>query len=945
MLASQAVEQEIRDLAGARLIFYTNTDVNRFLESRLIPENFEVHWDTTRVHHPTEENAQQRYQAIHYTVLLNAQCVALPEYSVFKGMRCEIQIQTILNHAWAETSHDILYKPPTGTGFGTKAIQSIENRMMRIMDEYLLPAGYELQKVQHDFERLMQGKALFDRGMIEALEKCGNNNDRHEVLSTIQEYVLPNYDDVGAVYPELKRALLKAFDDAQKSPTIPIETPFGKLPGKTAHDIPTMIVDILSNLRYVDVEGAFRALLHIYSNEQDSRQREHVSRTIKGLADYNLHVWKQVGPAAQLILTESIDRLTPAERLELRDVLLPVWQEVLSSELRGTSFGADTVTFRSGALSVGDEMRQIRQSAINGIIDIFDRAPTEQGKTAAINSLWEATRLPTQASYSKELCALVLADTQRIAELLTARISGQPYQLLAHIERHLLFEYVRARDMAEAQQDTFGCKDLARSLMNVVGAFRDAVNADTRFVRYKTLVGYASVFEPQWDGDALDYRAREDYRKAKIAEFVQAITPENEKEWFDLIELCAATKSNDLATFPLFADFIVVLANEKPDVAARLLERASADLLNFLPAFLGGLLEGGTRDTYERTISYHLARGTHLAAMARHWRLARPEQPPFIDDVLTKAIAAADDVAVMECVALTVASHGTPSQPALEAFFGRAMRYLADREAYKWVREAWYLPEAEAFFAGLSTELAHMVLSSLLSSPRIDHDTEEILAGIAETHADLIWEFFGDRLSRKGEQDREPSYDAIPYQFHGLEKPLSRNADLAVNAIRSWYHPDDRLFEFGGAHLLSAVFPSFSQPLARRLSQMVTDGSDDDVDFVTTVLRRYRGEPATHGVLKQVIRRLPDDDPRLEKVEICLENTGVVSGQFGFVEAFRAKKAEIVAWQGDYNAKVKAFAERFIAKLDRRIAFEQRSAEERSELRKRDYDTGDDAEP
>ena len=91
-LGSQSIEQEIRDLAGARLIFYTNTDVDWFLQSGLIPDNFEVHWDATRTHHPTEENTQQRYRAIHYTVSLNAQRAALPEYVMFTGMRCEIQI-------------------------------------------------------------------------------------------------------------------------------------------------------------------------------------------------------------------------------------------------------------------------------------------------------------------------------------------------------------------------------------------------------------------------------------------------------------------------------------------------------------------------------------------------------------------------------------------------------------------------------------------------------------------------------------------------------------------------------------------------------------------------------------------------------------------------------------------------------------------------------------
>jgi hypothetical protein len=63
--------------------------------------------------------------------------------------------------------------------------------MRKIMDDYLRPAGYEFQKVQHDYERLMQGKALFDRDAIETLESCDNNNERHEVLSTIANFEHP----------------------------------------------------------------------------------------------------------------------------------------------------------------------------------------------------------------------------------------------------------------------------------------------------------------------------------------------------------------------------------------------------------------------------------------------------------------------------------------------------------------------------------------------------------------------------------------------------------------------------------------------------------------------------------------------------------------------------------------------------------------------------------
>src|SRR5450755_665750 len=90
LLASERIESEIKDLAGARLIFYTNTDVDQFVRSRLIEDTFDVDWREIRVHHPIDENDQQRYQAIHYTVFLKEKHTSLAAYEKFKGMRCEI---------------------------------------------------------------------------------------------------------------------------------------------------------------------------------------------------------------------------------------------------------------------------------------------------------------------------------------------------------------------------------------------------------------------------------------------------------------------------------------------------------------------------------------------------------------------------------------------------------------------------------------------------------------------------------------------------------------------------------------------------------------------------------------------------------------------------------------------------------------------------------------
>ncbi|MGE3482964.1 MAG: GTP pyrophosphokinase family protein, partial [Gammaproteobacteria bacterium] len=50
------------------------------------------------------------YQSVHYLVRLSAARAQLAEYERFAGAVTEVQVRTILQHAWAEIEHDIQYK-------------------------------------------------------------------------------------------------------------------------------------------------------------------------------------------------------------------------------------------------------------------------------------------------------------------------------------------------------------------------------------------------------------------------------------------------------------------------------------------------------------------------------------------------------------------------------------------------------------------------------------------------------------------------------------------------------------------------------------------------------------------------------------------------------------------------------------------------------------------
>ena len=76
----------------------------------------------------------------------------------------------------------------------------------------------------------------------------------------------------------------------------------------------------------------------------------------------------------------------------------------------------------------------------------------------------------------------------------------------------------------------------------------------------------------------------------------------------------------------------------------------------------------------------------------------------------------------------------------------------------------------------------------------------------------------------------------------------------------------------------------------------------------------------------------------MEIAEICLQSTGGVVGEFGFVEAYRARKAQIETWLTDARSPVTSFAKRFIQRIEQRIAAEQRRAEQDKEMRRRRYE-------
>ncbi len=91
------------------------------------------------------------YQSIHYLLRIKGDRAGLPEYQRFSRHIVEVQVRTILQHAWAEIEHDIQYK-------SLRAIPTVIRRRFVALAGMLEIADREFQAID-DANRTLEDAA------------------------------------------------------------------------------------------------------------------------------------------------------------------------------------------------------------------------------------------------------------------------------------------------------------------------------------------------------------------------------------------------------------------------------------------------------------------------------------------------------------------------------------------------------------------------------------------------------------------------------------------------------------------------------------------------------------------------------------------------------------------------------------------------------------------
>ena len=148
--------EDITDIVGCRIITYFEDDVEKIVD--IIGKEFEIDEDNSIDKKKIMDPDKFGYLSYHIVCSINNERGKLRENQNYKNIKFEIQIRTILQHAWAEIEHDIGYKSNVEVPRDFRRKFSRIAGMLEIVDDEFS----RLKRDIHDYVKDISDKGIED---------------------------------------------------------------------------------------------------------------------------------------------------------------------------------------------------------------------------------------------------------------------------------------------------------------------------------------------------------------------------------------------------------------------------------------------------------------------------------------------------------------------------------------------------------------------------------------------------------------------------------------------------------------------------------------------------------------------------------------------------------------------------------------------------------------
>jgi len=906
---------EIEDLAGVRVVFYIEDDKKAAIQS--LYEEFEK-----CISKSEEKYKPKGYQATHLIFRLDKGRTRLAEYNKYVNLTCEIQVVTILFHAWSEVEHDIIYKPKGQKKIlETLGLDNLKKRFEKIMAEHIQAATIELNLINKEYKSITRIGNVLAKGFLTDIEKSKNNDEIFEKLKLFEEFYQKKPDETFTMIkwiinksPQPPR-LLHRFSDAD-------------LYGKDHNDLIEECVELLSKIRYWKTQDVFSLLIKLSASDVANIKSKSI-KALEEFAKYNYFALQKIGFTAQVIILNEVEKWNQDKIVQNIEALLIIAHELLDPSFEGTSWKADKMTFHSGPIGATKNLKKIRQRTIKILEKAYLVISGVENKKKIIQTLQDVAHM--SGNYYK-------FEEQKNVEAMRKMVKNDAEAVVDW--------YIKIVPKAEnsilltLEEIAFSIRRSSANTVKNVDKLYKALEKNKEYQIYRALVGYDYKLYDYRERDDLDREASE--RKKKIQEFVRDIKVSNIKAWVkrlsDIAEELKVAIDRSLHFNTM--DFLRDIGKQKPKVAIELL--GVKQLEPFYPSLLRGMLQSESNKKAKQFIIDWMDKTEHLGEIAGIFLLKEIKIDISVFNKLFKKARDQKNQDVLTAIARVVITRYSHKNKQLEKLLSESLEELKKfDDSYSWSAHFWTRDNKD--FSAFLVKYSDLVLQTLLNAPTIDYNFEEIMAPIAKAHPKKIIVFFRKRVdirTKRKEKDLIDRYSAVPYDFHVLGKVLREHERIVVTELMKWYKLKGKepwRFRWDASHLIKNIFPGFSPLFEKELIIHIKKGGN--IGIIYDILQAQKGEGFLWGIVREVIKKYHTGKKAQEIQEHFfgyLSQMGVVNGERGMVDGYKGKRKHLEKLaKNEKDKHVKKFIDAYGKYLDNQIVYHEKDADEQIALRKR----------
>lgn len=260
---------EIEDICGLRIICYYISDLDKI--TSLIKKEFEVLEIIDKAGLLKDDEFE--YLSLHFIVKLNESWLKAPSYRDLGDLKAEIQVRTILQHAWADISHKLVYKKKI-------QIPSQFKRKLNSLSCILENSDIQFDSLKDDRTKYISkisGKATFDLNQelnLDSLQAFldfyfpDRVRDINEAAELLDEILTFNKDYGKQI--SLK-TILEAYNETKDNIAIEEVSLFNKIDQKEVEQLkekdPDRFKELYKNSEYFVQVGLARVALTYYDDD------------------------------------------------------------------------------------------------------------------------------------------------------------------------------------------------------------------------------------------------------------------------------------------------------------------------------------------------------------------------------------------------------------------------------------------------------------------------------------------------------------------------------------------------------------------------------------------------------------------------------------------------------------------------------------------------------